>query len=258
MEPTTTTTQDTTTTTTPAAPAAPKTVTMTEAELEEAKRAWRAEGAQQGLDDRFKNWLPPGEVKKLRDEAAAARADRDAKDEKEKTDLQRAQDATSAALNEKERIQRDADARVAQVTAQFDAERKRTAILGAVDSLKKRGVMAESVLAEDVAELTGKHLNVIEGKVVGKDQYERPCTVDDFLTAWVAQPIRANYRPPAPAGTGTAPGRAPGVEPVKPPENADDAWKMVESLHGPKRKSKRPTTGTMNSDAIPSGGAPDQ
>lgn len=255
MSDTTTTTQSPTAPTAqPAAPAAPEVITFTPDKLEEFKASLRREGAQQGLDERFKNWLKPDEARALKAELDSFKKSKAEKDAVEQTATEKALAARDAALNEIDKIRREAEQRVVEATTRFDAERKTSAILTAVESLRKRGIIAESVLADDVAELTAKHLTVADGKVTGKDQYERPCSVEEFLTAWVAQPTRANYRPPAPAGTGNEPGRSPGAPTVKPIESPEEGYRRLGGLktRKPAQRQQPGQTGVVP----PDGGAP--
>jgi len=220
---------------------------MTEDELSAQRKAWQAEAAERAVKDRFKNQPDPAEYDRLTKEVAAYKAAQAKQAEAEATELQRANAARDTALAEAAKAKHDAEAAIAQTQARFDEKTKTTEILKAVTTLQAQKVIAQGVPAEDIAEIVGKYITVIDGKATGKDAYERVCSVEDFLKTWVAQPNRVNYRPPAPAGTGTDPGSAPGTV-VQPPRNASEAWARVPGL-SPGRGHKRPT-GTQNGEAV--------
>lgn len=210
----------------PAAPAAPapKTVTMTEDELHALRAQWK----QDAIKERFKNAPDPDEIAALRKERDELAAERAKRADAEKTEIEKLIAARDQALAAEKAAKAEADRKVAEAAGRYDEQFKRTEILRAVDLLKKKGVIAESVLADDVVELTSRNLAVADGKVTGKDQYERPQSVEDYLAAWVSQPARSNYRPPAPAGTGTEPGRAPGdAQQYQAPKTPEEAWSRL-------------------------------
>lgn len=192
----------------PAAPVAPEPdkVTMTKAELETQRKAWQAEAAERAVRERFKNQPDPAEIEKLTKELATYKAAQAKQAEAEATELQKANQARDTALAEAAKARQEADARIAETQARYDEKTKTTEILKAVTNLQAQKVIASGIPAEDIAEIVGKHIAVVDGKATGKDAYERVCSVEDFLKTWVAQPNRANYRPPASAGMGTGPG----------------------------------------------------
>lgn len=230
----------------PAAPPTPRTVTMTEDELGSQRKAWQAEAAERAVRDRFKNQPDPAEFDRLSKELATYKAAQAKQAEAEATELQKANAARDTALAEAAKAKQDAEQRIAETQARYDEKTKTTEILKAVTNLQAQKIIASGIPAEDIAEIVGKHIAVIDGKATGKDAYERVCTVEDFLKTWVAQPNRANYRPPAPAGTGTDPGQPPGTS-KEPPKNAAEAWARVPGLSG--ARHKRPT-GTQHGEAL--------
>lgn len=245
-EPTTTTTTQEPQQVQAAAPSAPaaKTVTMTEDELHALRRQWKEEA----VKDRFKNQPDPAEIDRLRKERDQLASEKAQRDDAEKTELQKLVEARDAALAKAADAEAKAQERISQAQATVNAKLVESEVLRAIETLQKKGVIAQSVYSQDIVELTAKGLNVADGKVTGRDQYERPCTVEDYLTAWVAQPNRANYRPPAPAGTGTDPGGVPG-EHKEPPKTTSQAWSRV--LPGGRGRHKRPT-GTQYGEAAQS------
>ncbi len=233
----------------PAVPdTAPEIVTFTKQELEQARKVWEAEAKKVAIQERFKNSPTPEEIKALQRERDELLKAVKAKQDSEKTEVDKLREARDAALLSAETAKREAEKQIADTTARYDAERKVTEILRAVSELKTEGVFAAGVSAEHVATLTAGSISVIEGKMLGKDSYERPCSVKDYLKLWAAQPSQLYFRPPAPAGTGTEPGRAPGDADKEPPRTASEAWSRVMPSVGRGRKHK-PPTGTQYAEA---------